>query len=367
MTSDNPLTYLCIENYTSTIPENSYIEEFKVQQLSQLKEYLNNNNSTDYILLIDSVNKELVLSVAQIAFKFCLKFQINGFEYDFEKVGQSGLKDFKEFLVLIDQAKDFFFFETVLNNLVLSLSRYVPVLFNEQKAIEIVSAAFSFNHQIPLQNKNETIKAKEYAIRYITQFFVARKSKVKKYISAEESKNVIRVELDFKSELISFIANNPGVIVLDGYVGSGKTKDGIIPCFDYFCGVKQKPILITPYIALTQKLVNDDRNYKVAQEKNILSQQPGIASCVDTVTTKRAFIEYIEMSNVALIDEYEECINAFTQNSRISGSLSSRVLAIKEFFKLLNKPQVIIADALFSDLSAKQIVRMTGKKVFLLN
>ncbi len=125
MTSDNPLTYLCIENYTSTIPENSHVEEFKVHQLSQLKEYLNNNNSTDYILLIDSVNKELVLNVAQIALKFCLKFQINGFEYDFSEVGQSGLKDYKELLILIDQAKGFFFFETVLNKLVLSLSRYV--------------------------------------------------------------------------------------------------------------------------------------------------------------------------------------------------------------------------------------------------
>ncbi|XQW86286.1 hypothetical protein ACOYR1_06040 [Thalassotalea piscium] len=366
MTSYKPLTYICIENYTSTIPENSIVEEFKVHQLSQLKEYLNNRKPTDCVLLIDSLNKELVLNVAQIAFKFCLKFQVNGFEYDFTEVGKSGLKNYKELLVIIDQAKDFFFFEAVLNKLVLSLSRYVPILFNEQKAIEIVSAAFSFNHLIPLQNKNETVKAKEYAIRHISQFFSTRRSKVKKFISAEESQGVIRIELDFKTELISFIANNPGVIVLDGYVGSGKTKDGIIPCFEYFCGVKQKPILITPYVALTQKLINDDRNYKVAQEKNILSQQPGIASCVDTVTTKRAFIEYIEMSNVALIDEYEDCINAYTQKSRISGSLTSRVMAIKEFFKLLNKPQVIIADALFSDLSAKQIVRMTGKKVYLL-
>ncbi|GAA6172031.1 hypothetical protein NBRC116592_17010 [Colwellia sp. KU-HH00111] len=366
MISDIPLTYICIENYSSTIPDNSIIEEFKVHQLSQLKEYLNNNKDTEFILLIDSLDNELIFSIAQIAFKFCQKFQVNGFKYDFTEIGISGLKNFKELLVLIDQAKDFFFFETILNKLVLSLSRYVPIMFNERKALDIVAGAFLYNHRIPLQNKNKTIRAKDFAISFITQFFSTRKNRVKKLISAEESQDVIRVELDFKAELIEFIGKNPGVIVLDGYVGSGKTKDGIIPCFEYFCDVKQKPILITPFIALTQKLIDDDRNYKVAQEKNVLNQQPGIASCVDTVTTKRAFIDYIEMSNVALIDEYEECINAFTQQSRAGGSLESRILAIKEFFKLLSKPQVIIADALFSDLSAKQIVRMTEKKVFLL-
>jgi hypothetical protein len=211
------------------------------------------------------------------------------------------------------------------------------------------------------------VYAKEFASTYIKQFFEKRRKKVKRFISPEVNENVIEVELDFEKDLINFIGNNPGVIVLNGGIGSGKTKHGIIPCFEYFCSQNQRPLLITPLIALTQKLINDDRNYKIAQKKNNLTKQQGIATCLDTVTTKREFIKYSTNSHVTIIDEYSECLNIFTQNKRVGGTLTARVAAIEEFFVLLNKPQVVIADALFSDLSARQLVRMTGKKIFLLS
>jgi len=366
MTSDNPLTYLCIENYTSTIPENSHVEEFKISQQGQLKQYIKKNKTMTFVLLIDSIDKSLVLNFAMLAFQLSQRVQINGFKYDFRLIGKANLKDHSLLVALVAQAKEAILFEATLCSLVNDLSNKSPLLFSEETAIKIIEDAFVTNHHISGLNESN-ITAKEFATEYIKQSFTRRKQKVKRFISPDVNENVVEVEVDFEKDLINFIGSHPGIIVLNGGVGSGKTKNGIIPCFEYFCSQNQKPILITPLIALTQKLVSDNRNYKVAQEKNILASQPGIASCVDTVVTNRDFIKYNDNSNVSIIDEYGECLNVFAQKERIGGSLTARAVALEEFFKLLNKPQVIIADALFSDLSAKQLVRMTGKKIFLLS
>lgn len=366
MTSDKPLTYLCIENYTSIVPQKAHIEVFKITQIAQLKQHIKKNKTMRFVLLIDSTNQTIVLNIAKVAFQFSQRLKINGFEYDFREIGRANLKEHSLLLALIAEAKEAIFFKAILYSLVSDLCNKAPLIFSEETAIKIIEEAFVSNHSISGLNEAE-VTAKEFAMAHIKKIFINRREKVKRFISPEINENVIEVALDFENDLISFIGNNPGIIVFNGCVGSGKTKNGIIPCFEYFCSQGQFPILITPLIALTQKLICDDRNYKVAQDKNILGSQPGIASCVDTLVTNRDFIKYGVGSNVSIIDEYGECLNVFTQKERVGGSLTARAAAIEEFFKLLNKPQVIIADALFSDLNAKQLVRMTGKKIFLLS
>lgn len=367
MTIDNTVTYISIENHNSTLPVNLHGEVFKVSQLSQLKAFVRKNKKINFIIVIDSIDKSLVLNLANIAFNFSKIIKINGIEYDFTKIGRSDLKEHEELKVLVDQAKEVVFFEAALYSLVHNLSYKAPLIFSEETATKILGESFVTNHKISGLNNSNDMYAKEVASAYIKQAFDKRREKVKLFISPEVNENIIEVKLDFEKDLINFIGNNPGVIVFNGGVGSGKTKHGILPCFEYFCSQNQRPLLITPLIALTQKLINDDRNYKIAQKKNNLTQQPGIATCLDTVTTKREFIKYSKNSNVTIIDEFGECLNIFTQNKRVGGTLTARVTAIEEFFGLLNKPQVIIADALFSDLSARQLVKMTGKKVFLLS
>ena len=269
MTSDNPLTYLCIENYTSTIPENSHVEEFKISQLGQLKQYIKKNKTMTFVLLIDSIDKSLVLNFAKLAFEFSQRLQINSFEYDFREIGKANLKEHSLLLALVSQAKEAVLFEAILYSLVNSLSNKSPLLFSEEVAIKIVEEAFTTNHMILGLNECD-VNAKKFAVAHIKQTFIKRKEKVKKFITPDVNENVIEVELDFEKDLINFIGKNPGIICLNDGVGSGKTKNGILPCFEYFCSKNQYPILITPLIALTQKLISDDRNYKIAQDKNIL-------------------------------------------------------------------------------------------------
>jgi hypothetical protein len=142
MTIDNTVTYISIENHNSTLPVNVHGEVFKVSQLSELKAFLRKNNKINFVLLIDSIDKSLVLSFANIAFNFSQRLQINGIEYDFTKIGRSDLKGYEELKVLVDQAKEVVFFEAALYSLVHNISYKAPLIFSEEVAITIIEESF---------------------------------------------------------------------------------------------------------------------------------------------------------------------------------------------------------------------------------
>ncbi|OUR60542.1 hypothetical protein A9Q74_13060 [Colwellia sp. 39_35_sub15_T18] len=330
-------------------------DELFCYETKDLKHALKNSTSNK-IFIATGIN---IKTVIKLAFKHgAIVYLNNTLHYDF-----SELKD-KE--------------ETNLNNLLKILSiAHEPILLSN--AIEILFD--NLKHQIP--SKMPLKSALQLVERHISPelnitsslnkfkaLYKEHQNKVKKYIKPAPNEKIVEVKLSYKNELLDFIKKTQGISVLVGGMGSGKSLHGITPYFNYLClNEGYKPTLITPDIALSKQIIaeSDPRHYLNKKNGKSISHLKGLVCCVNSATTNNKFYEYAANSKVILIEEFEECMLALTQQLiKKSGLLSDRAQAMKRFFNLMHKQQLVIADALFSDLSAKEVIKETGKTIYLI-
>jgi hypothetical protein len=169
--------------------------------------------------------------------------------------------------------------------------------------------------------------------------------------------------------LLDYLKTHNGIFVLKGGMGSGKSTYGVTAYFEYLCKIsKLKPSILTPDIALSKQIVSekDPRHYQNKTLPKNTSNLSGLVCCVNSATTNDKFYDYINASEVVFVEEFEECTLALTQQLIKTGKLSERGQAMSRLFEFINKDKVIIADALFSNLSAKQIIESTNKNIVII-
>ena len=128
------------------------------------------------------------------------------------------------------------------------------------------------------------------------------------------------------------------------------------------------PTLLTPDIALSKQILSEDdkRHYLNNKKNKSIAALTGLVCCVNSATTNDKFFEYAKASEVLLVEEIEECLLSLTQDLIKSGTLSDRAKAMSRFFSLLHKDKIVVGDALFSNLTATQIIEETGKNIYLI-
>ena len=315
--------------------------------------------SSDDVVIVadDGPNFENLL---QVAFKTGTKLQLkSGFIQDFkgmyaldESAGQNLFK-------LLSRVSELELSEAAVRLLFEHLKNQVPLRYGLD---EILSTIRQCTHQ------NVDCEA---TANLFKSLYENHKSAIVCAIRPNNHPNLITKTMRYQTELPLFLRDNDGIFGLVAAMASGKTQYGILP-LAYACigELNKKFLLITPTIALSKSLareIDDSLHYQQHERADDISHLPGLICCVNSVVSKASFFRFAESCDVVIIDEWEECVAQLSEHLFQDNKLSHRAILTKKLYSLLSKDKVVLADALFSDMSARHITETTGREVTLLH
>lgn len=350
--------YLCIAKSGVVLPNGVEAEHFYREDLSMfLAEQLKRQTliEIDYVLVVGETD---VVFGAELATQYGLTLSVYGYEYDFRDHEITDSTKEQVLRELLSVSKEPKLFTQSLNELLNKLIKKVPLQLSEEQVEKLILAA------TPQALNIGGEKATDVAKRMVMDFFEQKKQEVKDLVSPRLSDQVKEICLSYKNELVEYIKHNPGFYVLNERMGAGKSQDVIIPLFNEFSSTDLKPIVITPTIALSTQLINDKRNYQHQKELDV-SDLKAVAACVISATANWKYQKYGKDSKVCLIEEFEECESAICSTELMYPKTLHRCSeAMEQWQNLLQTETVVVADAMFSNFSAQQIVK-TGRSITL--
>lgn len=343
--------YLCIAKSGVVLPNGVEAEHFYRVDLSMfLAEQFKHQTLSElnYVLVVGESD---VVFGAELAIQYGLTLSVYGYEYDFRDHKIVDTNKEQVLRELLSVSKEPKLFTQSLNELLNKLIKKVPLQLSKVQVEKLILAA------TPQALNIGGEKATDVAKRMVMDFFEQKKREVKDLVSPRLSDQVHEICLSYKNELVEYIKQNPGFYVLNEHMGAGKSQDVIIPLFNEFSSTDLKPIVITPTIALSKQLINDKRNYQQQKELDV-SELKAVAACVVSATANWKYQKYGNDSKVCLIEEFEECESAICSTELMLPKTLHRCSeAMEQWQKLLQIETVVVADAMFSNFSAQQVVK----------
>lgn len=184
------------------------------------------------------------------------------------------------------------------------------------------------------------------------------------HVSISDDADVERSNLAYGPELVQFILDNPVAIhILNGDMGTGKTKNVMLPVFENLCTNGSVPIYSAPRRSLAAATLSDDRHYHSC--RNAQNIAPGVVGVVNSLFDGR-FDELLGRSSAILIDEFELHESHITSRAvGRKGTLQERGSLVSAVYKHIKEARyVILADAMFSQFSVERLSKLTGKKIY---
>jgi hypothetical protein len=312
-------------------------------------------NSTQKIIYIASVIR--LATTIELAFKHQAVVYINPeLKYDLSNQYEKGKSNLKNSLKLLKLAHEPVMLNVAITRVAKYLKHQIPFKMPLESALNLIEQSIN-----PLLD----VKA---ALLQFTACYEQHRKQTRKFIAPADNEKIKRIKLSYQHELLDFLIKTDGIFFLTSGMGSGKSiciKD----LFEYLCLVLGiNPTLLTPDIALSKQILSegDIRHYLNNKKNKSIAALSGLVCCVNSATTNDKFFEYAKSSEVLLVEEIEECLLALTQDLIKSGSLSDRAKATSRFFSLFHKNKIICADALLSNLTALEIIKETGKNIYLI-
>jgi hypothetical protein len=328
-------------------------DDIYCEDTTSLKYQLKNSNQK--VIYIASVIR--LATTVELAFKHKAIIYLNPeLKYDFSNQYDKNKSNLKNSLKLLELAHEPLMLTVAVTIVTKYLKHQIPFKMPLESALNMVEESIN-----PLLD----VKA---ALLQFTACYEQHIKQIKKFIAPAENDKIIKIKLSYQHELLDFLINNDGIFVLTSGMGSGKSI-GIKALYEHLCSIiGKRPTLLTPGIALSKQILSEDdkRHYLNNKKNKSLAVLDGLVCCVNSATTNDKFFEYVKASKVLLIEEIEECLLALTQDLIKSGTLSDRAKAMSRFFSLLTKDKIVVGDALFSNLTATEIIEKTGKNIYLI-
>lgn len=345
--------YLCIEKDAGVIlPAEARVKHFYLKELESFLT-VTELSKTQYVI---AVTEQYAFIATKFALAYGVSIDISGVSYSLPEYSKvpSTTQIARE---LIEHSHN----ETILRMAIeaglQALLHQIPHHLTYQQASALLESSLAKN--VKLDSASATKLFQEISVEFLT----SKQQQVKAFIQPKIGGRVKSVTMEYGQQLVDFISKNKGVYVLNGRMGSSKTKNVIKPLFEHFCTSGSKPVLVAPTRALTNELIFDERNYQNVGDR--IANISGLASCIISANSKYQFRHFSQESKVTLVEEFEECESLLTASEIVSpGTLARRVELFEHWYKLLNKETVVIADATFSDFSAQQLVEL-GRDVYI--
>jgi hypothetical protein len=328
-------------------------DEIYCADTTSLKYQLKKNN--DKTIYIASAIQ--LVTTVELAFKYQAIVYINPkLKYDFSNQYNKSKGNLINSLKLLTLAQEPVMLTVGIAIVAKYLKHQVPFKMPLKSALNLVK-----------QSINPLLDA-EAALLQFTACYEQYRKQTKKFIAPADNEKIKKIKLSYQHDLLDFLKSTDGIFFLTSGMGSGKSVC-IKALYENLCSSTNiRPTILTPDIALSKQILNeyDKRHYLNNKKNKSVAELTGLVCCVNSATTNDKFFEYAQASEVLLVEEIEECLLALSQDLIKSGSLPDRAKAMSRFFSLFHKNKIICADALFSDLTARQIIEETGKTIYLI-
>ncbi|NQY88092.1 MAG: hypothetical protein HRT51_10165 [Colwellia sp.] len=344
--------YVCVSPSQLSFNEGDITENISTFELEQFLEF---EQKLENIIVVS--NEEDAVYAAPLCCKFGVKLQINDITYPFIKTKkkQTSKQVARE---LIRSSREKYLLDASLCVLTRFIDNEVPLEVSQEGFIDSI---VDITHTFPVYSKS----SEEYVRSYLENYFTEKFNESLKFISVTDKKLFNLINLSFKKDLARFISTNPNsTSLLNQIMGAGKTILGTKRVFEIACRLGLNPVLITPDVALANQLSTDERNYLTIKRNKSLEEVNGLVTCVVSLVSNKSLFNFAKNSQLIIIEEFELCESLITQRKVIQkGSLIERSKAMSHFYGLIKEKTVLIADAFFSEFSARSIIEVTGNKL----
>lgn len=162
--------------------------------------------------------------------------------------------------------------------------------------------------------------------------------------------------IPYGPELVKFISENPGIYILNGKMGSGKSKLVTQKLFDHFSNMNLYPILLCAKRTLASMLCNDRRHYTEIVLNAILEDMPveafanGVCGVINTLINLPIFHEIFQRSKLLVIEEIEDVLNHCYSRASGDGSIQAKERMLNGLIQQIQRsPTIVVADAFVSE------------------
>lgn len=297
--------------------------------------------------------------LALLAFEHGIKLQVNRhITYDFSGSFEGGKANVHDLLKLLSLATENTLAKAATLLIFHKLKNRIPYSYDLKDVLLLLDIHASE------QVCKQVIKEK------FESLYQKHVDSIIKNIKPQPKDGVVQKHVNYSLDLSLFLQENDGLFVLNADMAAGKTLHGLLPVYKTCVAQNIRVMLITPTIALSKALAlgfNESMHYSLHKNAKSLAGSTGLICCINSAVEKDYFCEFAASCDVILVDEWEECVNQLTEKMSDSKKLSYRAMLTQRLYSLLNKKKVVLADALFSDLSTKHIIESTGRKVTLLD
>ena len=344
--------YVCVNSSNLLLNEEDQVEHIST---FELEKYLFFEETLNNIVVVS--NEEEAAYAAPLCCKFGVKLQMNDIAYQFSKSSkqQTNIQVARE---LINASREKLLLDASLWRLTRFIDAEVPLKVSQESFIDGI---VDITHNFPVG----TNSSEQHVRSYLETYFEKQFNESVKFISVTDKELYDLHNISLKKNLPRFLFSNyKSTNLLNQITGSGKTINGSKRAFKIACRLGLNPILITPDVALAKQLCTDERNYLTIKKNKSLTKVNGLVTCVVSLVTNKEYLNFAKKSEFIIIEEYEQCESLLTQREIIpKGNLIERAKAISNFYELIKEKTVLIADAFFSEFSAREIVKVTGSKL----
>lgn len=173
-------------------------------------------------------------------------------------------------------------------------------------------------------------------------------------------------------ELVKFIlTDEPGIHILSGRMGRGKTELLIKPSFNQLSEQERYPILCTAKRILAKNLVDDERHYQSnsfgssSTNDQINAHKSGTCLVINSLPQPK-FHQIRSSSNWLLLEELEDVLAQATGDAVGDGTLKAKEMVIDSLLKqIMQSKHIIVADAFISEHSLQLLKKLTNLPVYL--
>lgn len=188
---------------------------------------------------------------------------------------------------------------------------------------------------------------------------------VRKFHQITDTAGVEVIETGYSD--LGDLSKKPGLYLLTGETGSGKSSGTMLPTFEAACLNRQMPMFLNGSRALAQSMLPafDERFYKYAFAENA----KGVLGVVYKMMLDENYEQHRDDSEVLLIDEVEDVLDLCTSTIAGDGSLKAlKTLNDRLDIQIKKSSTVVVADAFMSMNTfnrMKKLAQESGKTIYI--
>lgn len=339
-----------IDSVKIQFSESKQHKEIALNKFKKLTKLAQFDNSFHFILIADQSN---AFGTLKIALQYSIEISIENQHFSLTNLKNRFFRfELLYQYAITDKQKRYVFI-----NISSYLATKIPCNYpNLVAAIDALPSCFQLHRQELLSNISKILNKRKIFLQQSSSITTQQRTLL----------------IPYGPELVNFITQNPGIYVLIGKMGSGKSKLVVQKLFEGFSQQHLYPVLLCAKRVLAKMLINDERHYHAVVLKAVLDELPveafstGVCGVINTLVSYPIFDEIFERNQLMLIEEIEDVLNHCYSKASGDGSIQAKEHMLKRLLQHVQHSQrIVITDSFLSDHTLQLLRQYSNLPVYI--